>query len=212
MREAARVIGLSERQAWRILKAYREEGAVALVHGNRGRRPVNATQEGLRGKVINLARSTYAGLNHTHLSELLAEREGIMLSRSTVRSILTDAGLASHRHRRAPRYRCRRIRTPHEGMLIQMDGSHHDWLEGRGPWFTLLLAVDDATGTVPYALFREQEDTYGYFLLIEGIIFGAGVSRWPSTLTDIPFSSRPGRPSVPRIVQEASARHSSPGQ
>ena len=175
VREAARVMGLGERQSWRILKAYREEGAVALAHGNGGRRPVNATPEGLRVKVINLARGKYAGLNHTHLSELLAEREGMALSRSTVRGILTDAGLTSHRHRRAPRYRYRRIRTPQEGMLIQMDGSHHDWLEGRGPWFTLLLAVDDATGTVPYALFRDQEDTYGYFLLIEGIIRRRGV-------------------------------------
>jgi hypothetical protein len=60
-------------------------------------------------------------------------------------------------------------------MLIQMDGSHHDWLEGRGPSFTLLVAVDDATGTVPYALFREQEDMQGYFQLVEGIIRYQGV-------------------------------------
>jgi transposase len=173
--EAAKVMGLSERQAWRILKSYREEGAAALAHGNGGRRPINAIPKDLRERVISLARGTYVGLNHTHLSELLAEREGVTLSRSTVRSILTTAGLVSHRHRRAPRYRYRRIRTPQEGMLIQMDGSHHDWLEGRGPCFTLLLAVDDATGTVPYALFRDEEDTYGYFLLIEGIIHRRGI-------------------------------------
>ena len=64
---------------------------------------------------------------------------------------------------------------PQEGMLLQLDGSQHDWLEGRGPWLTLLLAVDDATGTVPYALFREQEDTYGYFVLLRGIIERYGI-------------------------------------
>ncbi len=173
--EAARALALSERQVWRILKAYREEGAAVLAHGNGGRRPVNATPEAVRERVISLANGVYTGVNHSHLSELLAEREGVTLSRSTVRNILTDAGLVSHRHRRSPRYRYRRIRTPQEGMLIQMDGSHHDWLEGRGPCFTLLLAVDDATGTVPYALFREEEDTYGYFQLIGGIIGRRGV-------------------------------------
>jgi hypothetical protein len=60
-------------------------------------------------------------------------------------------------------------------MLVQIDGSHHCWLEERGPWFTLLLAVDDATGTVPYALFQEQEDTEGYFRLMMGIIRQRGI-------------------------------------
>ena len=95
--EAASVIGLSERQAWRILKAYREQGALALAHGNRGRQPSNAIPEELRQRVINLARTTYAGLNHTHFSEMLAEREGIMLSRSTVRNMLADEGLTSQK-------------------------------------------------------------------------------------------------------------------
>jgi hypothetical protein len=62
-----------------------------------------------------------------------------------------------------------------EGMLVQMDGSYHDWLEARGPWLTLLLAIDDATGTVPFALFREHEDTHGYFHLFEGIIRNKGI-------------------------------------
>jgi len=61
------------------------------------------------------------------------------------------------------------------GMLVQMDGSYHDWLEGRGPWLTILLAVDDATSTVPFALFREYEDTHGYFRLLEGIIRHRGI-------------------------------------
>jgi hypothetical protein len=64
---------------------------------------------------------------------------------------------------------------PQEGMLLQLDGSHHRWLENRGPWLTLLLAIDDATGTVPYALFREQEDTLGYFELLKVIINRCGI-------------------------------------
>ncbi len=60
-------------------------------------------------------------------------------------------------------------------MLLQLDGSHHAWLEDRGPWLTLLLAVDDATGMAPHALFQEQEDTRGYFFLLQGIIERRGV-------------------------------------
>lgn len=173
--EAAQVLGLSERHTWRILAAYRKEGAAALAHGNRCRRPANVTPEGVRLQVITLARTCYAGFNHTHLAELLAELEGLVLARSTVRSILVGAGVGSPRRRRPPRHRCRRERMSQEGMLLQLDGSHHDWLEGRGPGLTLLLAVDDATGTVPWALFCEQENTHGYFLLLWGIIERCGI-------------------------------------
>jgi hypothetical protein len=64
---------------------------------------------------------------------------------------------------------------PQEGMLLQLDGSHHRWLENRGPWLTLFLAIDDATGTVPYAIFREREDTLGYFELLKVIIDRCGI-------------------------------------
>ena len=60
-------------------------------------------------------------------------------------------------------------------MLLQIDGSRHDWLEGRGPWLSLLGAIDDATGKVPYALFREQEDAQGYFLLLRQIVGSYGI-------------------------------------
>ena len=98
------------------------------------------------------------GANHTHLSELLSEREGIDIGRSTLRRILVTAGLSSPRQRRPPKHRVRRQRVPREGMLIQMDGSHHPWLGNQVPPFTLLIAVDDATGTVVEALFCQQED------------------------------------------------------
>jgi transposase len=168
-------MGVSERQGWRILAAYRKEGAAALAHGNRGRAPANATPLSICQQVIAITRERYSGVNHTHLAELLAEREGIMLSRSTLRRLLIRAGMPSPRRGRSPRHRYRRQRMPQEGMLLQIDGSHHRWLEDRGTWFTLFLAIDDATGTVPYALFREREDTLGYFELMKGIIKQCGI-------------------------------------
>ena len=175
MREAAPLLGVSERQGWRLLAAYRKEGARGLAHKNRGRIPPNATPKNIQQQVVALAVDRYERINHTHLSELLAEREGLMLSRPTVRRILVRAGLSSPRHRQPPQHRSRRQRMPQEGMLLQLDGSHHLWLEDRGSWLTLLLAVDDATGTAPYALFQEQEDTRGYLSLLQGIIERRGV-------------------------------------
>jgi len=175
MREAAKIMGVSERQGWRILAAYRKEGAAALAHGNRGRTPASATPLALCQQVVTLTRERYCGVNHTHLAELLEEREGITLSRSTLRRLLTRAGMPSPRRGRSPQHRYRRQRMPQEGMLLQMDGSHHRWLEDRGPWLTLFLAIDDATGTVPYAIFREREDTLGYFELMKVIINRFGI-------------------------------------
>jgi transposase len=172
--EAATVTGLSVRQVRRLLAAYREAGAATLAHGNRGRAPKHALGEAVRARVVELARTTYAGCNHQHLSELLAEREGIGLSRSTLRRWLLGAGLPSPRKRRAPTHRGRRERYAQEGMLLQMDGSRHDWLEGRGPWLTLIGAIDDATGTVPAALFREQEDAQGYMLALRTVVSTRG--------------------------------------
>jgi transposase len=173
--EAAQLMGVSERHLWRILAAYRKEGAAVLAHGNCNRLPANAISSTLKAQVIALARERYQGVNHTHFTELLAEREEIVLSRSSVRRLLVSAGLSSPRHRQQPCHRYRRERMPQEGMLIQIDGSHHRWLEERGPWLTLLLSVDDATGSVPFALFQPQEDTRGYFRLMQGILQQKGI-------------------------------------
>ena len=175
MREASPLLGVSERQGWRLLSAYRREGARGLVHKNRGRVPPNVTPETVQQQVVTLAQERYGGINHTHLTELLAEREGVMLSRPTVRRLLVRAGLSSPRQRRPPQHRYRRQRMPQEGMLLQLDGSHHAWLEDRGPVLTLLLAIDDATGTAPCALLQEQEDTRGYLSLLQGIIEQQGI-------------------------------------
>ena len=119
--QAAEVLGVSECHMRRILAAYRKEGAAALAHGNRGRRPANTTTETKMTYVVQLARTRYAGTNHTDLTELLMEREGIDLSRSTVRRILVSAGMDSPPgRRRLPRHCVRRERMAQEGMLLQI--------------------------------------------------------------------------------------------
>jgi transposase len=173
--EAASILNVSERQSWRLLAAYRREGAGGLAHGNRERKPVNVLSEELKQKVLDLAGSKYRGFNHTHLTEKLIECEQLHLSRSSVRSWLLQNGIPSPRKRQSPKHRSRRERYPREGMLLQTDGSEHDWLEGRGPRFCLIGAIDDATGKVPYALFQEQEDTQGYMLMLQRIVMKEGI-------------------------------------
>ena len=173
--QAATLIGVSTRHTRRILAAYRQEGAAAIAHGNRGRRPANATPETMMTKALHLAHTRYVGVNHTHLNELPQEHEGIDIGRSTLRRILVSAGVGSPRSRRPPKHRVRRQRMPREGMLIQIDGSHHRWLGKDGPQFTLLLAVDDATGCVADALFCLEETTGDYFQMLEALIRRWGI-------------------------------------
>ena len=194
--QAAELMGVTSRHTRRILAAYHERGAAALAHGHRGRRPVNATPEALAVDVARLARTRYAGVNHTHLAELLAEREGIHIGRTTLRRVLLDAGLSSPRRRRPPKHRVRRQRMPREGMLIQMDGSYHPWLGDQAPPFTLLIAVDDATGQVVSAWFCEHEDARSYFLLIRRLVEHRGVPVALYTDRHAVFKHTPG-PGLP---------------
>lgn len=173
--QVATLLGVSERQVFRILARYRREGPASLVHGNRGRRPWHALPEDLSERVVDLVRDRYAGANHAHLADLLAEREGIALDRTTIRRILLAAGIRSPRPRRAPKHRSRRERMPREGLLLQADGSRHRWFGPERPMATLVGAIDDATGTVPGALFREQEDAAGYLELVWRIVERCGL-------------------------------------
>ena len=173
--EAADLLGLSVRHVRRMLAGYREGGAGALAHGNRGRASTQRIEEGQRSRIVSLARGEYAGVNQQHFTELLAEREQLVVSRSTVRRVLAEERIPSPRkQRRRRRHRLRRERYPQEGMLVQIDGSRHDWLEGRGPRMTLLAGIDDATGKIVGALFRPQEDSQGYFLLLRQIVENYG--------------------------------------
>jgi transposase len=173
--EAAGLLGLSERSVWRLKRRFGEEGPAGLVHGNRGRASSRRIAEPTRERVRTLARGRYDGANDSHLAELLAERAGIAVSRVSVRRILRAAGIASPRCRRSPRHRSRRDRMPQAGMLLQTDGSRHDWLEDRGPRLTLVAAIDDATGIITGATFREQEDAAGYLTVLRDTVRRHGV-------------------------------------
>ena len=180
--EVALFLGLSERSVWRLQARFAAEGPAALVHGNRGRASGRRTGEATRVRVLALARTTYAGINDTHLAELLAEREGIRLSRVTVRRILRADGIPSPRHRRAPRHRSRRDRMAQAGLLVQVDGSRHAWLEDRGPRLTLVGGIDDATGILVAATFRDQEDTAGYLTVLRDAVRRHGIFETPESV------------------------------
>ncbi len=174
-RRAAALLGLSLRHCQRLLAAFRRDGPAALAHGNRGRRAPNRVSASLERRIVRLARTRYRGFNHQHLTEKLAEDHRIVLSRPTVHRILLAAGIPSPQPRRRRRFRRRRERMPLPGLLLQWDGSHHDWLEGRGPRLVLHGAIDDATNEVPAAIFRPQEDAHGYFVVLRKLVRTHGI-------------------------------------
>jgi transposase len=175
LREAAQVMGLSLRQARRLKSELRRLGPGGLVHGNRGQPSPRRIDPETRAKVVTLYRGRYAGANGQHFTELLAEREGIDLSVATVRRTLKAAGVKTPSTRRAPKHRSRRERMPAEGMLLQIDASPFRWLGPTGPKWSLVGAIDDATGDPVAALFREQEDAAGYMELLRQVVRSRGI-------------------------------------
>ena len=204
MTEAADLVGLSERQLWRLRVAFERDGPAGLVHGNRGRPSGRRLEGSLRARVIDLRRTTYAQVNDTHLAELLAEREGIEISRPSLQRILRAAGLASPRRRRPPRHRSRRERMPAEGLLLQLDGSRHEWLEERGPRLTLVGAIDDATGRVPAATFRDQEDAAAYLEILAATVARHGLPGAVYRDRHSAFAPTSPGPTVPGAPDELS--------
>ena len=127
---------------------FERDGPAGLVHANRGRASPRRLSDVLCDQILELARSRYAGINDSHPTELIAEHEAIVISRAGLRRLLRGAGIASPRRRWRPRHCSRRDRMPQAGLLLQVDDSRHDWLEGRGPRLTLVGGIDDATGIV----------------------------------------------------------------
>lgn len=123
--QAVTLLGLSPRQVKRLRAAYQQTGVVGLAHGNRGRVPWNALAPPLRERLLDLARTRYAGFNAQHLAERLAEDEGLVLHPTTVRRLLVAAGQRPARIHRVPAHRSRRERLPREGRLLQGDSSRH---------------------------------------------------------------------------------------
>lgn len=175
IREAAIQLELSERQVKRLKAKMQRNGAVSLIHGNRGRKPKHTLDPKIAKQVVALAQEKYQGANYTHLSELLQEHEGISISPSSVGRILKAASIKSSRKHAPTKRHPRRPRKPQEGMLIQIDASLHRWLGDRGPKLSLVGGIDDATGKIVGAVFRPQEDSMGYFLLLDQILHRYGI-------------------------------------
>jgi len=206
--QAAAVLRLSTRQVDRLARRFRAEGAAALVHGNRGRTPANRTDEVIRARLVELATTEFAGFNPVHLAETLAE-EGhteLAVSPRTIRRILADTGHTLPRTRRSPRHRSRRERMPRAGILLQVDGSRHDWLEGRGPVLTLIGAIDDATGIVTAATFRTAEDAAGYLEVFRRTIVRHGRPLAVYSDQHGIFIKDPNRP--PTLAEQLAGRRS----
>ena len=194
--EAAERLQLSYRQVLRLKKRALLEGETGVIHKNRGRKPAHALDEGTRQTILSLHQSEkYKECNDVHFAELLAKYEGIQISPSTVRRIRREAHIPAKRKRRPPKAHRPRTRKPQAGMLVQMDGSFHPWLEDRHPPFSLLAAVDDATGKIVAAVFRQQEDTEGYFHLTRQMIEREGIPM--SIYSDRHRSSFPQRHAHP---------------
>jgi transposase len=158
--DAAARMGVSYRQAKRLWKRYRAEGAAGLKHRSAGRRSNRAYSEGFRGRVLGLVREKYGGavgerFGPTLAAEHLRSEDGEEVDAETLRRWMLEAGLWS-RERRRKQHRRRRERKEHFGELVQMDGSFHAWLEGRGPGGCLMDLVDDATNRTLARLGEEE--------------------------------------------------------
>ena len=175
--QAALVLGISERQCYRTKARVKQIGAKGVVHGNRGRRCKRKIKEKLVKRIVELAKGKYKDFNDHHLTEKLQEQEEIELSREKVRRILRAHGIASPKKRRGIKHRSRRERRAAEGMMLQVDGSPHDWLQGRGPRLCLIGAIDDATGKVMGAFFAQAESSWGYFRLFSEIFRQHGLPQ-----------------------------------
>jgi transposase len=174
-KEAAASLSLSVRWVERMRPAFREQGPAALVHGNTGRSPRNALPPEFRQMIQALARDTYAGLNFQHFTEKLGEVEGIQVSPRSVHRICREADITPPRpQKRRSVHRRRRPRCARAGELLQLDGSPHDWLEGRGPRLTLITHIDDAT-SFKWASFREGEDLEGYMRVFQTVVEERGI-------------------------------------
>lgn len=174
--EAVRALCISERHVYRVLAKVREGGALGVMHGNRGREPVNKTSPELKEKIIQLRCEDYKGFNDRHFRDELEDEEGIKIGRDTVRLILRGAGIAPVKPVKKRRHRSKRKPKDRFGEMLQGDGSWHDWLEGRGPWLTLVHFVDDATN-YQWADFFGQETTEAYFILCKSIFRKHGLPR-----------------------------------
>ncbi len=163
---AAGVLQISVRQLRRIQRRYEAEGEAALVQGLRGRGSNRKLDEALVLRAQQLIANHYADFGPTLATETLAEHHGITLSVESVRTLMRAAGLWRAKRRRVVPIHPMRERRPRRGELIQIDGSPHDWFEGRAPRCTLLVFIDDATSELMALRFAPTETTTDYLLTL----------------------------------------------
>lgn len=171
----ARLLGISPRQMKRLRRKMRAGGVAGLLHGNRGKPAWNKTRSEKLHKVIQLARGRYQGLNDTHFTEKLKEKETINLSRTTVRRVLRGAGIAPVRKRGVKRHYKRRERKAQEGALLLWDGSPHRWFGEKFPESSLMAVIDDATGKLVCGVFALQEDAQSYLICLRQLLLEKGI-------------------------------------
>jgi len=165
-RTAAEVLGISIRQVKRLLPGYRREGAAGLVSKQRGQ-PSHHQLDGERVRqALDLLKGSYADFGPTLAHEKLVERHGVELSLGSVRKMMIEEGIWKPKKRREASVHPLRERRACFGELVQMDGSDHDWFEGRSERCTLLVMIDDATGQLGALRFVAEETFFGYCALL----------------------------------------------
>lgn len=175
LKEAAKIMQISYRQAKRVYKRWKEEGLQGLAHGNRGCQVSHALPPETAAVVVALHEEVYRNFNDTHFTESLAEREGIILSREKVRQILRAAGKPPKRKRRTKRRHGRRPRKKQTGIMMQWDGSPHHWFGPDADPCCLMSAIDDADSTLLAALFVPAESSVAYLHLLDMVLRRHGV-------------------------------------
>lgn len=173
--EAADMAGLCLRQLQRIVQRVRREGDMGVCHRSRGKKPNNRISETVKDKTIALCREHYREFGPTLASEKLQEKNRIKVSVETLRTWFLEAGLPYRKRKKRP-HRQWRERKACRGAMVQLDGSHHDWFEGRGPACVLMGYVDDATGEV-YARFYDYEGTLPAMDSFKGYIRQYGIPQ-----------------------------------
>lgn len=173
--EAAQMAGLCLRQLQRIIRRVRTEGDRGVCHHARGRKPNNEIPEAVKVKTIELCRERYQEFGPTLASEKLLEKNRIKVSVETLRTWFLEAGLPYRKRKKRP-HRQWRERKAYRGAMAQLDGSHHDWFESRGPKCVLMAFVDDATGEV-YARFYDYEGTIPAMACFKGYIKQYGIPQ-----------------------------------
>ena len=160
--DAMALLGLARRQVFRLLGRLRADGPAGLISRKRGRPSNRRFDDAFRARVIAIVRARYADFGPTLAAEYLAEAHGITISHETLRKLMIEAGLWTVKRTRRAQVHQMRDRRGRRGELIQVDGSDHDWLEGRGPRCSLLVYIDDATSELMHLEMAESESAFSY--------------------------------------------------